>query len=79
MNEYSPIYKSYNGQEIQYELANYFCDLLYKRAANEPGIHSIEIIKHPHELRAVDSFHRGLNQPFYPTVNQSSGYELPGM
>jgi hypothetical protein len=34
LNENQPIYKSYNGQEILYDLGNYFCDLLYRKSKN---------------------------------------------
>ena len=35
LNENMPIYKSYNGQEIYYELGNFLCDLLYRRAKTD--------------------------------------------
>lgn len=30
-NDNSPIYKSYNGQEVQFTLGNYFCHLLFSK------------------------------------------------
>lgn len=34
-NDNSPIYKSYNGQEVQFQLGNYFCHLLYSKGGQK--------------------------------------------
>ena len=48
-----PIYKSYNGQEISYELGNYFCDLLYKKSKDKKNPYKVQIYKHPNQLKEV--------------------------
>lgn len=46
-----PIYKSYNGQEIYYELGNFLCDLLYRRAkSDKKNSFNIKVLKHPEDL-----------------------------
>jgi len=35
LNENQPIYKSYNGQEVPFELGNYVCDLFYNQVGQK--------------------------------------------
>lgn len=47
LNEGYPIQKSYNGQEIDFDLANLFCNLLY---SDKSSNHKVEIHFKPQDL-----------------------------
>lgn len=54
LNDYQPIYKSFNGQELSYEIGNYFCHLLFNQADKRQ--YNIDVLKDPQELKSINKY-----------------------